>query len=225
MVHSHIHRIARCLCDKIVVNHSMYMSSSILNRRSILAVCMLALTAYSCDRLKVQDTLSGDEYLLVNQHDSVINFPSDFEGKVMLVGYVYTHCPDICPLITYNMRDIQDEFEEDENLLLISVSFDPDRDTPDILYDYASNFNLNQKNWQLLTGDKTIVEDLLSKLKIGTVKTPTRFTESGTLIYFIDHTDRVTLIDDKGRIRRHYPGSELDKNEVIKDIELLLKED
>ncbi len=195
-----------------------------LNRRSILVVCVLILTAYSCDRLKVQDTLSGDEYLLKNQLNTDINFPSDYEGKVMLVGYVYTHCPDICPLITYNMRDIQDEFQESEDLLIVSVSFDPERDTPDVLYDYASNFNLNQQNWQLLTGDKTVVENLLSKLNIGTVKTPTRFTDSGTPIYFIDHTDRVTLIDDQGRIRAHYPGSELDKNEVIKDIEVLLNE-
>jgi protein SCO1/2 len=185
---------------------------------------MLILSAYGCDRLKVQDTLSGHEYLLKNQHDADINFPSDFEGKVMLVGYVYTHCPDICPLITFNMRDIQNEFEEDDNLLLVSVSFDPDRDTPDVLLDYASNFRLNQTNWQLLTGNKPIVESLLSKLKIGTVKTPTRFTESGTPIYFIDHTDRVTLIDEKGQIRKHYSGSELDKDEVVKDIRRLLME-
>lgn len=200
------------------------MSQCSLNRLSIFAVCMLVFTVYSCDRMKVKDTLSGDEYSLKNQHNSDINFPSDYEGKVMLVGYVYTHCPDICPLITYNMRDIQNMFQDDEGLLLVSVSFDPERDTPDVLYDYASNFNLNQQNWQLLTGNKTVVEDLLSKLNIGTVKTPTRFTDSGTPIYFIDHTDRVTLIDDQGRIRRHYSGSELDKNEVIEDIERLLNE-
>lgn len=202
----------------------MYMSQSSINRRTILAVCMLVLTAYSCDRLKVQDTLDGEEYHLKNQLNTDINFPADYEGKVMLVGYVYTHCPDICPLITYNMRDIQEEFPDDEGLLLVSVSFDPDRDTPEILYDYATNFNLNQENWQLLTGDKSVVENLLSRLNIGTLKTPTRFTDSGTPIYFIDHTDRVTLIDDQGRIRRHYSGSELDKNEVIKDIEELLNE-
>lgn len=200
------------------------MSQCSLNRLSIFAVCMLVFTVYSCDRMKVKDTLSGDEYSLKNQHNSDINFPSDYEGKVMLVGYVYTHCPDICPLITYNMRDIQNMFQDDEGLLLVSVSFDPERDTPDVLYDYASNFNLNQQNWQLLTGNKTVVEDLLSKLNIGTVKTPTRFTDSGTPIYFIDHTDRVTLIDDQGRVRRHYSGSELDKNEVIEDIERLLNE-
>lgn len=200
------------------------MSQCSLNRLSIFAVCMLVFTVYSCDRMKVKDTLNGDEYSLKNQHNSDINFPSDYEGKVMLVGYVYTHCPDICPLITYNMRDIQNMFQDDEGLLLVSVSFDPERDTPDVLYDYASNFNLNQQNWQLLTGNKTVVEDLLSKLNIGTVKTPTRFTDSGTPIYFIDHTDRVTLIDDQGRVRRHYSGSELDKNEVIEDIERLLNE-
>lgn len=193
-------------------------------RRFIFAVSMLVLSAYGCDRLKVQGTLSGEKYQLKNQHDTDIHFPSDFEGKVMLVGYVYTHCPDICPLITFNMRDIQNEFESDDNLLFISVSFDPDRDTPDVLSDYASNFRLNQENWQLLTGDKNVVESLLSKLNISTVKTPTRFTESGTPVYFIDHTDRITLIDNKGQIRKHYPGSELDKDQVVNDIRILLKE-
>lgn len=193
------------------------------NRRFIFAVSMLVMSAYGCDRLKVQDTLSGHEYLLKNQHDADIHFPSDFEGKVMLVGYVYTHCPDICPLITFNMRDIQHELEDEGNLLFVSVSFDPDRDTPEVLSDYASNFRLNQDNWQLLTGNKTVVESLLSKLNIGTVKTPTRFTDSGTPIYFIDHTDRVTLIDGEGQIRNHYSGSELDKNEVVNDIRRLLK--
>ena len=199
------------------------MSTGRFNIFLILTVCMLVLTATGCDRLKVQDTLADHEYPLKNQLNANINFPSDYEGKVMLVGYVYTHCPDICPLITYNMKDIQNEFQEGKNLLFVSVSFDPDRDTPEVLFDYASNYNLNQENWQLLTGNKSIVDELLSKLNIGTVKTPTRFTESGTPIYFIDHTDRVTLIDKKGRIRRHYLGSELDTDIVVKDIEKLLK--
>jgi len=199
------------------------MSTGRFNIFLILTVCMLVLTATGCDRLKVQDTLEDHEYPLKNQLNANINFPSDYEGKVMLVGYVYTHCPDICPLITYNMKDIQNEFQEGKNLLFVSVSFDPDRDTPEVLFDYASNYNLNQENWQLLTGNKSIVDELLSKLNIGTVKTPTRFTESGTPIYFIDHTDRVTLIDKKGRIRRHYLGSELDTDIVVKDIEKLLK--
>jgi protein SCO1/2 len=122
------------------------------------------------------------------------------------------------------MRDVQRAFPDNDNFLLVSVSFDPDRDTPEILYQYAENYRLNQNNWQLLTGDRNEVESLLKKLQIFTVKTPTRFADDDTPIYFIDHTDRVTLIDSRGQIRRNYPGSELSSGEVIEDIRTLLNE-
>jgi len=172
----------------------------------------------------VKESLQETEFNLVDQNGQKISFPEAYSGNVMLVGYVYTHCPDICPIITYNMRDVQRELAEEEGLMLVSVSFDPDRDTPEILYQYAESYRLNQGNWRLLTGEKKEVEALLEKLQIATVKTPTRFAEDNTPIYFIDHTDRVTLIDKKGQIRRHYMGSELSSDEVTEDIRTLLQE-
>ncbi|MEX0944408.1 MAG: SCO family protein [Balneolaceae bacterium] len=190
----------------------------------IIAVWMLVLTASGCDRLSVKDTLEGHDFRLTNQFNEEVRFPDKYEGKIMLVGFVYTHCPDICPVITYNMMDIQEAINDEERFMLVSVSFDPQRDTPEVLSEYASNYRLNQNNWQLLTGDVQIIESLLEKLEIGTLKSPTRFSDSGTPIYFIDHTDKITLIDKKGQIRRNYPGSELDKSEVIQDIQSLLNE-
>lgn len=178
----------------------------------------------SCDRLSVEKDLAGLEFNLVDQDSSQVSFPEEFSGKVMLVGYVYTHCPDICPMITYNMRDVQRELEQHEDFVLVSVSFDPTRDTPTVLSNYANSYSINPKNWRLLTGDKDEVDSLLEELEITTVKTPTRFTEDDTPIYFIDHTDRVSLIDRDGRVRQSYLGSELNSKEVLRDIERLLKE-
>lgn len=175
-----------------------------------------------CDRLSIKDTFDGERFQLVDQFDRDVQFPDEYSGKVMLVGYVYTHCPDICPIITYNMRDVQRELSGNEDFMLVSVSFDPDRDTPEILNQYANNYRLDQDNWRLLTGAKPNVDNLLEKLEIRTVKTPTRFEENNTPIYFIDHTDRVTLIDRDGNIRRHYNGSELNSDEAIEDIRRLL---
>ncbi len=190
----------------------------------ILSVWVLLLAVSGCDRLSVKDTLEGEEYILMNQFHEEISFPADVQGKVVLVGYVYTHCPDICPIITFNMRDIQQELAGRNDFMLISISFDPQRDTPEVLSEYASNYRLDQNNWQLLTGEPQNVESVLKRLKIGTLKSPTRFTESGTPVYFIDHTDRVTLIDEKGQIRKNYTGSELNKNEVVNDILVLLNQ-
>ncbi len=177
-----------------------------------------------CDDLGIEKSLDDVRYHLVDQDSSAVDFPENYNGKIMLVGYVYTHCPDICPLITYNMRDIQRALSDEDEFMLVSVSFDPERDSPEILYDYAQNYNVDQSNWRFLTGDKEPVFSLLETLEISTVKTPTRFREDGTPVYYIDHTDRVTLIDDRGNIRKTYNGSGLDTDEVIADIKKLLQE-
>lgn len=188
------------------------------------AIVLLALMFTSCDRLSIEKPLAGSDYLLLDQYGEEIDFPDSYAGKVMLVGYVYTHCPDICPLITYNMRDIQEAMADEDGFMLVSITFDPDRDTPEILYDYANNYRLDQSNWRMLTGNKNVIDRVLEDLEIRTLKTPTKFTESGTPQYFIDHTDKVTLIDATGNIRNTYSGSEMNGVEIIEDIHTLLTE-
>lgn len=191
---------------------------------AVVAVGMTLWVISGCDRLAVEKSLDGMEYELVDQDSSDVKFPEMYSGQIMLVGYVYTHCPDICPLITYNMRDIQQAFPDQEEFMLLSISFDPERDSPEILFDYAQNYRLDQSNWRFLTGDKTVVFSLLDTLNISTVKTPTRFREDGSPVYYIDHSDRVTLVDGEGNVRRNYNGSEMDTDEVIADIQKLLAE-
>lgn len=189
------------------------------------AVLLLLIVLFSaCDQLSVKKSIAGSDYTLIDQYGEEVSFPDDYKGRVMLVGYVYTHCPDICPLITYNMRDIQRELPGEENFMLVSISFDPARDTPEIMNDYANNYRLNQSSWRLLTGNSDIIDSALDDLEIRTLKTPTRFSESGTPQYFIDHTDKVTLIDGNGNIRNTYSGSEMDSEKIIADIHTLLTE-
>lgn len=190
---------------------------------SIVAALALIFLATGCDRLAVEDTLTED-YTLTNQFGEQVSLPGDYSGKVLIVGYVYTNCPDICPMITYNMRDLQREFPGEEDFHLISISFDPERDSPEVLHSYAESYNIDQGNWSMLTGDSKEVDEVLDKLGIATVKTPTRFTEDNKAVYFIDHTDKVSLIDKKGQVRNHYLGSELDTETVIEDIKTLLTE-
>lgn len=175
-----------------------------------------------CDSLSVKKSLGDAEFKLLDQENREVVFPEMFLGDIMLVGYVYTHCPDICPAITYNMRDVQRLIGDESEFTLISISFDPDRDTPEILKDYAANYKLETGNWSLLTGEKNQVEDVLELLEISTVKTPTRFTDDGKPIYFIDHTDRVTLIDREGNIRKQYTGSEFNPEDVVRDVRKLI---
>lgn len=180
-------------------------------------------TVYSgCDSLSVKKSLGDAEFTLLDQENRDVIFPDRYLGDVLLIGYVYTHCPDICPAITYNMRDVQQLIGEESGFSLISISFDPDRDTPEILKEYATSYKLDTDNWSLLTGEKSEIEDLLELLEISTLKTPTRFTDNGKPLYFIDHTDRVSLIDREGNIRKQYTGSEFNPEEVASDVRKLI---
>ncbi|MEX0822742.1 MAG: SCO family protein [Balneolaceae bacterium] len=192
----------------------------------MLSLLLMVLIISGCGRLSIKDSFTADEkYELVDQDSSRITFPDNYQGDILLVGYVYTHCPDICPVITYNMRDVKRSLGNPENFTLISISFDPDRDTPDILYNYAESYRIDQENWRFLTGNPSEVDRLLNKLEVSTLKSPTRFNDNDTPVYFIDHTDRVTLIDREGNIRAHYHGSELDPEQVAEDINYLLTSD
>lgn len=193
-------------------------------RPFILSFSILILLISGCDRLSVKDNISDESFQLVNQKGETVVFPDDFSGSVLLVGYVYTKCPDICPVITYNMRDVYEKLGADENIHFISVSFDPTRDTPEILAKYAESYKIDYNNWHLLTGDSDVVDQLLEKLEIAVVKTPTRFTDEGEAVYFLDHTDRVTLIDENGNLRRNYYGSELNSDEVLSDIKTVMNQ-
>jgi len=192
---------------------------------SMAIVIGLAVTLLTgCDRLSVKKSMADESFELIDQDGAAIQFPDAYEGNVLLVGYVYTHCPDICPMITYNMRDVQRELPDEDEFMLVSLSFDPKRDSPEILHDYAENYNLNQQNWRFLTGNTQEVDKALKTLEIKTLKSPTTFKEDGTQQYFIDHTDRVTLIDRNGNVRNTYVGSKMNQEQIISDIHKLLTE-
>jgi len=186
--------------------------------RYLVAASIVLLLGIGCSRTSVKGDISDESFELINQAGEKVTFPDDFLGKPILVGYVYTRCPDICPMITYNMRDISRELEDNSDLQFVSISFDPGRDTPEILAGYAESYKLDTKSWTLLTGNPGTVDKLLDRLEIAVQKTPTRFTEEGEEIYFLDHTDRVSLIDSEGKLRSNYYGSELDTEYVLEDI-------
>ncbi len=163
----------------------------------------------SCQKLPIINEIKGN-YRLFNQDSLIVNFPKDFRGKKLIIGFIYTHCPDICPIITENMMKI-DKKTNNKNLLFILISFDPQRDKPSILKEYGRIRKLNFNRWQLLTGEE--YENLIKEFNVIAIKEP--YNDS---IYFITHTDRVSLVDSKGRIRKHYKGSSLNVDEVLNDL-------
>ena len=163
-------------------------------------------------------------FQLVNQDSSKVIFPNDFKGDITVMSFMYTNCPDICPLTTNNLRMLQEQLKKDniKGVQFVELSFDPDRDTPSILKKYADVRNIDEKNFQLLTGNKKVIDSLLKVMHIYAIPTDTiKYNNNGGFTYSFIHTDRITLIDRNSRIRKEYKGSTIDQKEIIDDIKSL----
>ena len=192
----------------------------------ILLILIFFLFAACKAELEVVEDFSSLNYPLLNQDSVAVDFPKDIKGKIGVVSYIYTYCYDICPMITENMRLIQEKVlnERIPNVELLSISFDYKVDKPSVLKRYAKVRGLELTNWQLLTGEKEIIEPFLEKVGITAyVADSTAFT-NGSKVYFYVHTDRIQLFDQKGVLRKNYLGSEIRINEIMDDIKTLNEE-
>ena len=162
-------------------------------------------------------------FTLINQDSNKVVFPNDFKGKITVMSFMYTNCPDVCPLTTNNLRMLQEQIKKEnvKGVQFVELSFDPDRDTPSILKKYADVRSINEKNFQLLTGDKEVIDSLLKVMNIYAIPTDTIKYDSGGFTYSFIHTDRITLIDQESRIRKEYKGSIVDQKEIEDDIKSL----
>ncbi|NPB03889.1 MAG: SCO family protein [Thermotogae bacterium] len=161
-------------------------------------------------------------FTLVDQDGKKINL-KDLKGKILVVGYIYTHCPDICPFITSNMKKVQKIINSDPDLkskvLFLSITFDPERDTPNVLKEYASLYKVDESNWRFLTGEKSITDSIMKLM--GIEHTRRDVPERNT--YFIDHTDRIHVVDQRGFVRGYFVGSQVDPDSVATLVRQLAK--
>lgn len=195
-----------------------------MNKLIIITLFTTTLLTFSCgDNLPVIENLGKEKYKLANQESNSIIFPDFIKGKTFIAGYIFTNCPDICPLTTNNMRLIQERLnsEEVEGVQFVSISFDPENDTPEVLKKFAEIRNLDLSNWTFLTGDKPIIDKLMKHVGVVAVRGDSTVFPSGKVSYYYIHTDRIQLIDGEGRIRKNYPGSSINIDEIIEDIKSL----
>lgn len=195
-----------------------------LNMKKIFGLILITMVISACgEKFKVIEDLSKSEFLLVDQSGAKQNFPSMAKGKLAVIGYIFTNCPDICPLTTNNMRMIQEKLKEEkiQNVEFVSISFDPLQDKPETLRKFAEVRNLDLHNWKFLTGEKTIVDSLMNRIGILAVVGDSTVFKDGRKIYYFTHTDRIQLMDEEGKIRKNYKGSDINVAEIVNDIKAM----
>lgn len=118
---------------------------------------------------------------------------ADLAGRVWVASFVFTHCPLSCPRISTVMKGLQGRFAGTD-VTLVSVTVDPDRDTPPVLADYARRFGAEADRWWFLTGPKAEVVDLVTnRFKLGLQAVPEAERTPGTEAF--SHSDRLALVD------------------------------
>jgi len=155
------------------------------------------------------------DFNLINQNGNVIT-SKDYENKIYVVDFFFTRCPSICPIMTDNMKLVQDEYIDDNNIMLLSLSVTPDIDNIEVLKNYATEKGVNDLKWNITTGSKKHIYELARKSYFAVVDQG-----DGGLQDFI-HTPNFVLVDTKKQIRGIYDGTE-DKeiSRLIKDINIL----
>jgi protein SCO1 len=153
------------------------------------------------------------DFKLTDQDGKPFHFASA-RGKLVLATFVFTTCPDVCPLFTANLAAIQRALEEKKirDYLLLTITTDPERDSPAVLKAYADRFKVDYKNWSFLSGTRADLSKVWKTFGVNVVKT-----DSGQ----VQHTSFTTLIDRQGNRRVDYYGDKWQQKEVLKDIEWL----
>ena len=168
----------------------------------------------------VQDTVYHTiaHFEFVDQ-DSAKVTPDTFEGKVYVADFFFTSCPTICPVMKREMLRVYGAYEQNDEVMILSHSIDPDHDTVAVLRNYAERLGAKSSKWRFVTGDKdAIYEHAFSSYKVEASESP--LAPGGFL-----HSGAFLLIDKEARIRGVYDGTEPDQvNDLIADIPKLLKE-
>lgn len=165
----------------------------------VLAVC-LALGGYILwnqnqgSKLPVEG--QGAEYSYTDTDGQTVSL-SNTNGKVRLLYFFFSYCPDVCPPTTFLMSQVQDELKKDgvfgDKVQFQSVTVDPSRDTPERLKEFAGKFDVDFSGWKFMRGDEAETAALAKKYQILVTKDPATGDFS--------HMNLIVLLDKKGQIR------------------------
>jgi protein SCO1/2 len=158
------------------------------------------------------------DFKLVNQNGKEITNES-YRDKIYVADFFFTTCQGICPIMKENMIILQDQYEDDDQVYLLSHTVTPEIDTKDVLKKYAIEKGVIDAKWNLVTGDKEQIYNLARKSYL--VAEDVEESE----IFDMIHTENFVLIDPQRRIRGFYDGTDITSiDQLIVDINILKKE-
>lgn len=148
---------------------------------------------------------------LLRQDGTRISLPDELnDGRAVVLNFIFTTCTTICPVTSKVFSQLQSKLGSYRNKVhLVSISIDPEHDTPKVLADYARRLGADPARWKFLTGDPKAVADVASSF--GVVYYP----ENGQVV----HAQAAAVVDPAGRLAAIYYGQMWDPEILLRDLE------
>lgn len=163
-----------------------------------------SLPVYSSDEMGEKVPFEIQDFSLVDQTGATFT-RADIGNRILVSNFFFASCPEICPTINGNIKEITKEFSLSDNVLFLSHTVDPYNDTVSVLREYADKLKSNDEQWKFLTGKKSTIYNLaINNYKAVIQEVP----DTSDFI----HSEKVMLVDKEFHIRGIYNG--LDKKEL-----------
>jgi protein SCO1 len=156
------------------------------------------------------------EFTLTNQDGKRLAL-KELRGKVLAITFIFASCTDTCPLLTAKMAGIQNRLSSafGPQVFFLSITVDPERDTPAVLKRYAEAHRANTAGWAFLTASEAEIREVAKSYGIYYKK---------RLRGDVDHTFLTSLVDQSGILRVQYMGVRFNPDEMLRDLQSLLRE-
>jgi protein SCO1/2 len=159
------------------------------------------------------------DFSFTNQNGKTIT-QKDYDGKIYVADFFFTTCGSICPKMTTNLEDVQKAFANNPKVKLLSFTVFPETDSVSVLKEYAIKHHVDDKKWNLVTGDKKEIYTMARKsylaVKLGKPEE----------LYDMVHTENFVLVDSKRRVRGFYDGTNKEEvQKLIEDINWLIEDE
>jgi protein SCO1 len=193
-------------------------------RTWLLALCALV---PACDR----GARAGDEPLEIlgqfpdaaftDQTGAAVR-SADLAGRVLIVNFIFTRCPTVCPVTSLKMKRLGERLASEEGIALVSMSVDPEHDTPAVLRAYAARYGADPARWRFLTGEASAVRRAVEDgFKLAVERRGTSADGTPDIV----HDLHFVLVDRQLRIRGYYDSDDPDRlADLARDARRLARE-
>ncbi len=165
---------------------------------------------------------AAPSFALTDQHGQPFG-SADIGQRATLVSFVFMTCTEWCPVLSPKLREAQEQLRAEgllgSKVLLLSITVDPQRDTPDALAAYARRYAADPRHWRFLTGPpEEIQRVVVGGFRVGLLRPAPTARASAAVPLTITHSNRFVIVDAAGQIRSYLRGEEVTPAEIVRTV-------